>query len=227
MNLLNLALAPTLIILFYIYIRDKYEKEPIRLLILGIVYGIIISFPIVFTENFIMRLASNFKIQQDTTFYKIFISFFVASLVEEMYKYLFIYFFIWKNKNFNEEFDGIVYSVFLSLGFAGVENILYVLNPRLGGVYTAIGRAIFSVPAHAFFGVFMGYFFSQAKFKNIRFSKIKAYIIPFFIHGLYDILLISKMKYNEVFFIFLVIYIWISGFKKIKKCINNSPFKNT
>lgn len=226
MTLFNLALAPTCIVLMYIYIRDKYEKEPFQLLISGIIYGVLMTFPIVFTENFFTKFEP-ITFLNNIFLHNLFISFFIASLVEEIYKYLFIYFFIWKNKNFNEEFDGIVYSVFLALGFAGIENILYIINPKLGGIYTAIGRAIFSVPSHALFGVFMGYYLSQAKFKKVPYSKLKAFFIPFILHGVYDILLISHGKYNEVLFSIFIVFMWISGIKKMKKAIKNSPFKNT
>lgn len=223
-KLIQLGLAPTIIILFYIYIRDKYEKEPINLLLTGVLFGVIITVPIVNTENFITGFMPNVGIVMEAFF----ISFLVASLVEEGFKYIVLYFLTWKNTNFNEKFDGIVYSVFISLGFAGVENILYVINPDLGGIKTAISRAIFSVPGHAFFGVSMGFYFSLSKFEPAKRKKyiMLAYIVPFLLHGIYDFILLSSIPYAMPIFIVFVIYMWITGFKKMKKHIQSSPFKN-
>lgn len=215
------AIAPTLAILFYIYIKDKYEKEPKTLALKGLFFGIIISMPIVFTENILERFAP----YGNTIYYAFFISFVVASFVEEAYKYIVLYFLIWKNKNFNEPFDGIVYGVFVSLGFAGVENILYVLNPKYGGIYTALGRAIFSVPAHALFGLFMGYYMSINKFKIKKYTIILSFVVPFFLHGIYDILLFTNIPFNGAFFLILYIYMIISGIFKAKFYLKISPFK--
>lgn len=220
-KLFILALAPTLAILFYIYIKDKYEKEPKLLALKGSFLGALISVPIVLTENILTKFAP----YENTVYYSFFISFIVASLVEEAYKYIVLYFLIWKNKNFNEPFDGILYGVFVSLGFAGIENILYILNPKYGGIHTALGRAIFSVPAHSLFGVFMGYYMSINKFKIKKYTLMLSFIVPFILHGLYDTLLFSNIPFNGVFFLLLYIYILISGIFKAKFYLGISPFK--
>lgn len=215
------ALAPTLAVLFYIYIKDKYEKEPKSLALKGTFFGTFISIPIIFTENFFAK----FSPYENTVYYAFFTSFVVASLVEETYKYIVLHFLIWKNKNFNEPFDGIVYGVFVSLGFAGIENILYILNTKYGGIHTALARAIFSVPAHALFGLFMGYYMSISKFKIKKYTKILSFIIPFFFHGMYDILLFTEIPFNGAFFLMLYIYMIISGIFKAKFYLKISPFK--
>jgi len=221
-KLFQIALAPTVIILFYIYIRDKYEKEPIKLLFTGVLFGIIITAPIVFVENFINK----FEPENNIVANAFFTSFITASLVEEAFKYLILFFLIWKNKNFNEKFDGIVYAVFISLGFAGIENIFYVLNPIIGGTKTAISRAIFSVPGHALFGVNMGYYFSNAKFSNLKKKYlIFAFLIPFILHGFYDFILLSYMPYFMIIFVVFVVFLWINGFIKMQRFIQSSPFK--
>ena len=157
-----MALAPVIIVCFYVYIRDKYEKEPIRLLLLGVFFGLLISAPIMAVENLLTTMTpnKNFLIEA------LYTSFIVASGTEELFKFIILYFLVWKNKNFNEPFDGIVYAVFISLGFAGIENVLYIFNPYLGGYQTAIARAIFSVPGHGLFGVSMGYYYAIAKFNK-------------------------------------------------------------
>ena len=88
-------------------------------------------------------------------------AFVVAGFTEELMKYLAFYFFFWQERNFNEKFDGIIYAVYISLGFAAVENILYVFS---GGMGVGFVRAFTAVPAHALFGISMGYYFGLARF---------------------------------------------------------------
>lgn len=222
MTLISLAVFPISICLVYIYIRDKYEKEPIKILIFGTTLGAIASYPILKVENFILMLMPI----GGQTFDAFYNSFIVASLTEEFFKFLILILVYWANKNYNEKFDGIVYGVFVSLGFALVENILYVLNPIIGGTETGIYRAIFSVPAHAFFGVSMGYYLSISKFENKKkVYLIKAFLIPFAIHGIYDFILLSKYNYFKIPFYIFLFYLWFRGFQKIKSHLNDSPFK--
>ena len=219
-NLIICALAPVLICLFYIYIRDRYEKEPVRLLFVGILFGAVITFPIIQAETFVTGLMPIGGLTFDA-FYE---SFIVAALVEESFKFAVLFFLTWRNKNLNECFDGIVYAVFISLGFAGFENILYVLNPELGGFQTAFYRAVFSVPGHAFFGVTMGYFFTMARFGRRFVNLAYAFFAAWIIHGLYDFILLSNMSFMFVFVPFIIM-LWINGFIKIKKHLARSPFK--
>ena len=219
------ALAPTVICAIYIYIRDKYEKEPLRLLFLGVFFGILIATPIVHTENFITLFMPNTGVIGEA-FY---MSFAVASFVEEIFKYAVLFFLVWHNNNFNEKFDGIVYGVFVSLGFAGIENILYVFHEDLGGMNTAVMRAIFSVPAHTLFGVFMGYYFALAKFEpnNKKYLLLMAFFMPFLIHGVYDFILLSQLPYLMIIFVVFILFLWIQGFKKLRAHIDASPFQPT
>lgn len=224
MTLLSLAMSPVLICLFYVYIRDKYEKEPINLLVTGVIFGILIAVPIVHVGNFIMIYLPQNNSMLLEAFY---ISFIVSSFVEELFKYIVLFFLTWKNKNLNEKFDGIVYAVFVSLGFAFIENILFVFSEDLGGKVTAINRAIFSVPGHGLFGVVMGYYFAMAKFHAD--SRVKylvlAFIVPWILHAFYNFILLSNIPYKMFIFIPFVLYLWINGLSKMKKHIDKSPFK--
>src|SRR5512137_2600832 len=148
-NLLFISLAPILIIAFYIYNRDKYEKEPIPLLLKALFAGILIVLPVVLIEK-LLSYPSEMMEGLPAVAYT---AFAVAALTEEGMKFLAFLFFFWNNRNFNEKFDGIVYSVYIALGFAGIENILYVYS---GGYGVGLIRAITAVPAHALFGIVMG-----------------------------------------------------------------------
>lgn len=218
-----LALAPVFIILFYVYFRDKYEKEPIGLLLKALLAGALITIPIYFVE---IGLSSFGQSHLDPNSNIIWGAFVVAGGTEEVFKYLALYLIIWANKNFNEGFDGIVYAVFISLGFAGIENLLYVLQ---GGLNVGWIRAITAVPAHAFFGITMGYYFGSARFSAdgmARANMIRALVWPIILHGFYDYCLMSGIPILLLAFIPFILYLWIQGFKKMKELSDQSQFNN-
>ncbi|WP_435132552.1 PrsW family intramembrane metalloprotease [Formosa sp. A9] len=198
MKLLLLALAPIFVIILYIYYKDKYEKEPKHLLIYNFLLGAFVSvfistlFYLIF--DFILPLNSASVLQQ---FVK---AFCVVGFTEEFSKYIITRYFAQPNNAFNEPFDGIVYAVMVSMGFAATENIFYVLE---GGYGSAILRAFTAVPAHATFGVLMGYFMGKAKFsKNKAKLNLTGLFLAIIFHGSYDFFL----------FIDFVPGVWIGAF---------------
>lgn len=223
MNLLLLAIAPVAIIILYIYFKDKYEKEPKRLLIYNFLLGAIVS--ILITTILYYGFDIVLPLSNHTSIFEQFIkAFFVVGLTEEFSKYLIVRYFAQPNAAFNEPFDGIVYAVMVSMGFAATENIFYVLE---GGLETAILRAFTAVPAHATFGILMGYYMGKAKFsKNKIVLNLAGLLLAVLFHGAYDFFL----------FIDFVPGIWVGAFvslfigiilsrKAIKKHQNNSNFK--
>ena len=219
MNLLILSLAPVLIIAGYIYIRDKYEKEPIRLLLLALLAGAISVIPILVVEGFLDKFTNVFPGLLAAA-WKAFV---VAAFSEELFKYIALYLLIWRNREFNEKFDGVVYASYVSLGFAAVENVLYVAG---GGVQTGIMRAITAVPAHAIFGITMGFYFGMAKFyqKQSLNLKVKALVYPIVLHGIYDFILFTGIQWLTIVFAGFVIYLYFSGFNKMKTLSNQSIY---
>jgi RsiW-degrading membrane proteinase PrsW (M82 family) len=179
--LLAIALAPGAAIGLYIYWKDKHEREPLGLLVKSFFFGVIstlitllISWPI----SRLVPLDPTSLTQQAVH------AFLLVALIEEFSKFIFVRWVLYPNKNFNEPFDGIVYSVTVSLGFAGLENILYVMD---GGVEVAILRMFTAVPAHASFGVLMGYFLGKAKFEHKKGQyAIYALAVATLFHGAYD-----------------------------------------
>lgn len=218
MNPLFLALAPIFIILIYIYIRDKYEKEPWELLLKTLLAGAFITLPIVLMETFLSGLFGDLT-ELKLAAYNAFV---VAGFTEELFKFLVIYLFIRKNRNFNEPFDGIVYSVFVSLGFAAVENILYVSNY---GIDTGFMRAVTAVPAHAIFGVIMGFYFGKSLHSKRPKYLYLALFMPILFHGIYDFILMSQHYLFLLLIIPFLIYLWKNAFKKISYLSNKSVFK--
>ncbi len=221
MNLLILALAPVLIIALYVYYRDKYEKEPLSLLLRAIGLGILIPFPVILLERFLSGLMPTLS----DIWAAVYNAFVVAGFSEELFKFIALYLLVWKSPHFNEKFDGIVYAVFVSLGFAGVENILYVLQH---GETTGYVRAIVSVPGHALFGVTMGFYFGLAKFyqKKEGLLLTKALIFPMILHGIFDFILMSGDYRLMILFIPFVIYLYYDGLRKMKNLSNRSVFRN-
>ena len=204
---------------------DKYEKEPIKALIKAFCAGMLSVVFTLITVNICDYTIGLIPYLNETVFYD---SFITAGIPEELCKFLVFMIFIWNDKNFDEYFDGIVYASFISLGFATVENILYVVP---GGLGVGIMRALLSVPGHFLFGVIMGYFLSLAKFNK---SKRGLYIflgllIAMTAHGLFDWLLMFSQRTGEVigviiYLLFIVgdIFLWRLGLKLIKKHQNNS-----
>ncbi len=221
MVLIIASVFPVIIFLYIIYQKD-HEKEPLGLLLkclfggcFSIILSLILSVPL-------GKLSGFFPGSLLTSFHS---SFFEAAIPEEIAKFSVLYFFIWKSKELNHHYDGIVYSVFVSLGFALVENVLYVLQ---GGWGVAIARAALAVPGHGLFAVLMGYYFSLARFyagtKRNEYI-FKSLALPIFFHGAYDFLLFYMGKISDniamilillIAFAWLLIKLWRRGIYKIK-----------
>ena len=221
-KLLFISLAPVFIIALYIYSRDKYEKEPLPVLLRALFEGVLIVLPVVIIEGFLTRYSET----MEGIAYAAYTAFCVAGFTEEALKYLAFILFFWNNRNFNEKFDGIVYSVYISLGFAAIENLIYVFS---GGYAVGLVRALTAVPAHALFGIMMGYYFSKAKFETgMRpLYLLLAFVVPFVFHGLYDFLLMSNTQVLLILFVPVFIYFWITGFRKMTVLSDQSSFRNT
>ena len=240
------ALFPAIALAIYVYKKDRAEKEPIELLLCLFFFGISSCFPAMHLETALLTVIdSSFGVTaQSLVFpnlktyllYEFFTNFVGIALVEEGLKWLFLFFFTRKNKNFNSLFDGVIYAVFVSLGFAAYENVLYVLKY---GFQTAIARAIMSVPGHMFFGVIMGYYYTvwnvYEKARKQELSLMKAgvikpdknlfsgnklllasFLVPVFVHGLYDFCCSVQVLYGNVALIILICFLYCSCFYEIK-----------
>ena len=189
------------------------------MLLKALVAGALVTVPVIFTEQLM------FSIGASAQFGAVWDAFAVAGLVEESFKFLAFLLIVWRNRNFNEKFDGIVYAVFIALGFAGIENIIYVAQ---GGVQVALTRAITAVPAHALFGVMMGYhmglarFFPRERVKNITL----AILLPIAAHGFYDFCLMSGNSFLLGIFVPYIVWLWIYGGRKMKELSESSIYRN-
>ena len=192
MLLLALALAPGIIISLFIYLKDRYNREPLRHLLVSFFLGVVIAIPAVIIELFGDKLLDNFV--APGFFNTVISAFIVIAFTEEYCKYIVLRWYAFRKKDFDEPLDGIVYSVFVAMGFATIENIGYVFQHGMG---TGWLRMFLSVPAHASFAVLMGYYTGLSKF-NIKKGKslrIKGIFLAVLFHGLFDcFLFLSQNK---------------------------------
>ena len=175
--ILVLAVAPPLLIAYYVYQKDKYDKEPKSLIIKSFLFGCLGIIPAIFLELFVEGIFTNL-------FLYVFIG---IALVEEGVKYFFLKKYLFNKADFNEPMDGIVYAVMISLGFATVENIAYVLNNEGQEMNVALIRMFTAIPLHAVCGVILGYFVGLAKFSNNKNILLyKGLFLATLVHALYN-----------------------------------------
>lgn len=229
MYLIISAITPVVLFFYLIYNKDTL-KEPLGLIFKCFVGGILSVLPAM-----ILSSASESLNVFSSPFWRSFhTAFFSAAISEESSKFLLLYLIVWKNKEFDQHYDGIIYAVAVSLGFAGVENILYVID---GGLPVAILRSILPVPMHGFCGVFMGYFFALAKFSfgnERKWYLIYSILFPIVVHGVFDFLLMYSASGEipelillliAIIFTFFIVYMWKKGLNKIKKHIGRDDNK--
>ena len=174
---LLLAVLPPLLIAYYVYQKDKYDKEPKSLIIKSFLFGCLGILPAIFLEFFTEIMFNNL-------FLYVFIG---IALVEEGVKFFFLKKYLFNKPEFNEPMDGIVYAVMISLGFATVENICYVFTHPGQEIQVAVMRMFTAIPLHAVCGVILGYFVGLAKFSdNSRPLLYKGLFLATLVHGLYN-----------------------------------------
>ncbi len=209
--LFALALIPVIALLCFIYFNDKKEKEPIGLLIGLFFAGIGSIIPAIIGEA-IGQAFLNVIIPYNSVIKGYIFAILIVGPAEEIGKYLMLRLITWKSKNFNYSYDAIVYAVFVSLGFAAIENVGYVF---MNGIGTALLRMFTAVPGHACFAVFMGYFYSKSKYAKLtRNGKAAGYtalslILPILTHGVYDAIIMGARESDFAVFMGLSAILWI------------------
>lgn len=200
------ALLPAFLLWLYIWKKDP-KKEPFRQLLKALFYGIGICVPVAFAE-----LGVNWLIFGDavpaTLLDVAAESFVVAALMEESFKLLALWLVLRKNPYFDEHFDGIVYAVCVGLGFAAIENVLYVVGAENWEV-TAISRALLSVPGHYAFAVLMGYYYAVYHFVDHSWKNaLFILLMPVLAHGIYDTLCFSVSIHPALAGLVFIALIW-------------------
>lgn len=218
-SILTAALAPGLSLLTYLYLRDKYEAEPIHMVLKVFLIGILLVIPIMVLQRGveIWLGEGNFVM-----------AFIQSSGVEEFIKWFVLFHLLYNHTEFDEPYDGILYAGALSLGFATTENLLYsIFMPADFGIM--LMRALLPVSGHMLFGVIMGYYLGRAKFTQ-KSKKRKLFVacsilVPIILHGFYDwIIVILEQDWIFVIVPFMIL-LWMFGLSKMKSAHIKSPFR--
>lgn len=221
LRLIIIAIFPGIALALGAYLTDRYDREPVPLLIKIFLFGSLSVVPAGIFEKILMSL-NPFS----GTLAIIFTAFIVAGLTEEFIKRRVVMKFAFNNSAFDEKLDGIIYAVFASLGFATAENILYVVFRFGANPYVGISRGILSVPAHMLFAITMGYYLSLAKFctdnRLCRFYYRKSLTVPLILHGIFDFLLMVNQGIMLLLFIPFVIYLWAVNLRKLNEYYKES-----
>lgn len=214
------AVLPAIFLMRYIYRQDSIEKEPPGLLLSLALCGVAAALVSIVLETVGEKLL-NANLSANSPYYTIVFAFAVVAAVEEGTKMFFLKKRTWNDPNFNYRYDGVVYAVFVSLGFAAFENIRYVFSY---GLSVAVPRALLAIPGHMSFAVFMGAFYGRAKNCDDRgrkigkaFNLIMAYLSAVFLHGFYDSCAMIGTKRSTVIFIAFVLLMYLIVYFKVRR----------
>jgi RsiW-degrading membrane proteinase PrsW (M82 family) len=224
LNLFITAITPGIALALIFYWFDRHDREPVSMLVKVFIFGAVYVFPTVLIENFLLLFNMFGGILGAA-----YTAFIVAGITEEYMKRKVVLKYVYFNPVFNEKLDGIVYCVVAALGFATIENIMYVVFTFSDVESVGYYRAIISVPAHMLFAVTMGYYLSLAKFSSTpeehqKFFK-KSLTVPAIMHGVFDFILMSNIQPLMILFIPFLIYLWIVNLKKLNTYYNDSKLE--
>ncbi|MCU1277819.1 MAG: hypothetical protein JWM53_1365 [bacterium] len=217
--------APSLFLLVFFYLKDRYEPEPRGHVALAFGKGALATVPAYAASWALARAVGDEWLALGGLPARAFDAVVLAAVCEELPKWI-AFLFIYRWNEFDEPLDGVVYGVALALGFATVENVLCVVRDGLG---TGALRAIFAVPAHALFGAVMGFYFGRAKFgpaKKARALVVVALVAAIAFHGAYDFILQALRgiwMYGAV--AAGSIFLWVFVLRRVHHAQNASPFK--
>lgn len=220
--LVILAVLPTFIIGYYVYKNDKH-KEPFRILISLFLFGIVSAIGVIglsaVLESFIPVLSKDTSIMNiPELFLKVFIE---IAFIEELCKWFIVYFLGYRNLEFDETYDIIIYSIFVALGFATIENMIYILKTNT--VQIAVQRALFSVPAHTAYAIFMSYYLCKAKINRLKGNNkekkdiLLSILVPTIAHGIFDFCLFANNEFYLTMFFAFTIVLFIMAFQRLRE----------
>ena len=214
------ALTPAIVLLRYVYRQDEIEKEPPGLLVSLLVMGCLSALCAGILEavlNYLLLLV----VSPDSPLYTVLLAFLVVAVAEEGAKLFFLKLRSWKHPSFNYRFDGVVYAVFVSLGFAALENVQYVVNY---GLSVALPRALLAVPGHLSFAIFMGIHYGRARLlenlgdhEGAKRSLRKGWLIAVFLHGFYDACAMLGTVLSSLVFLIFVVVMFVNGYRALKR----------
>ena len=217
-----LAVIPSVFLLIKVYQADKVEKEPAPLLFKLFIKGLESAFFAAVVEALLINFGLNTLVHlgliegEGSFLYHAIEAFLIVAVAEEGFKYYFLKKITWNHPAFDYRFDAVVYAVFVSLGFATIENILYVWGSQIEsgtGLQLSVYRGVLSVPAHCVFAVAMGIHYGAAKYAqgheqfDLEEAGLrKAFLVPVLMHGFFDFaLMMNQPLYTGLFFLFVIL----------------------
>ena len=225
--LIAAAVIPAIFLLVKVEKADRLEKESPRLLLSLVLFGIVAT-AVAFLGEWAGMALLNKLFPEGGTLYSILLFFGVVAFSEEGAKYVLLKRRTWKEPEFNCQFDGVVYGVFVSLGFALWENINYVLSL---GLSTALIRAVTAIPGHACFGVFMGTWYGMAKRRaaagdeeGSKRMRTRALLVPALLHGFYDFSASAESDAMSIVFLVFVVLMFVTAYRLVKHVSANDSY---
>lgn len=230
---LFLGIAPSVLLLWFFYRKDKWEPEPKLKVMKIFVGGLLATIPAIFlTHIFLHHVFEIDYFQMKVSFtLNLVACFLVISPIQELFKYATVKVSMYNDKEFNEPMDGVIYMVAAGLGFAAFENLTYIWAARDMGDATIAGilRGVLATPAHACFAGFLGLYLGKAKFvetkKEAFFLILKGFLLAVVLHATYDAITYSPLPYRYLAIAFLII-LWAWLMKEIKAVVDQSPFRS-
>ena len=214
------AVLPAVLRLRYVYLHDTVEKEPPGLLALFLLMGVVSAVVSGFLET-LAQTVLNLLVSADSPLHLVLLAFLVVAMIEEGTKFFLLKRCTWNHPAFHFRFDGVVYAVFVSLGFAAFENIPYVLTY---GLSVALPRALLAVPGHMAFAVYMGIFYGRAKcceadgdFRGMRSNLRRSCLWAIFLHGFYDTCAMAGTFWASVVFIVFIAVVFLRVYRLLKR----------
>jgi RsiW-degrading membrane proteinase PrsW (M82 family) len=215
-RLFIIAISPGLAFALAVYLTDRYDREPVHLLMKVFVLGALSVIPTAIVERFLLSFNVFGGVLSAA-----YTAFIVAGFTEEFFKRGVVLRTAYYHRAFDEKLDGIIYAVFAALGFATIENIMYVVFRFAANPYVGLYRGVLSVPAHMLFGVTMGYYLSLSRFAKDESSRKhflrRALSIPVILHGIFDFILMAKIPALMALFFPFVLYLWIVNLRKLNE----------
>lgn len=217
LSLLTAAVAPGIALLSYFYLKDRYDTEPISVVIKLFCFGVLLVFPVMVLQHAFMEVLGH---------HPFLFSFVLTAGFEEFFKWFLVYFLVFNRSSFDEPYDGIVYAVSVSLGFATLENVFYAFLHQTS-FSTLLMRALLPVSGHAIFGVLMGYHLGKAKFFPHMKRKylLLSLFVPMLWHGVFDYILLASTTYWIWLMFPLMVFLWLRSIWKVNRANDSSPLR--
>jgi RsiW-degrading membrane proteinase PrsW (M82 family) len=226
-----LSLLPAGFFLWLWYLRSKTRSVPATTIAMAFGIGLILVEPAYFLESKADQIWSILSPATEHYYSGAILpllsvldiglpalaTFFIVAPIEEGLRYVAMRLWMRRSKKINQVFDGLLIGVAVGLGFSTLENTLYFHDLLNSGQYDTLVfvfflRFIISTLAHVCFAGIMGTLIAQGTFEIFRSNKffIPAFIIPWFLHGLFDLLLGIGYGFYAICILIAALFVLIS-----------------